>query len=133
MRVEISGKYKVPSKKNSMELGKSHKTGKSVTFKKQSIKDFERYLSYISRAKMNSLGLKAFTKPVRFSIVVVVGDKIRRDLPNMYGSTCDALNGIVYNDDSQIVELSGQKIYKKGRWGFTITVEEVEDSGYFGF
>jgi len=42
---------------------------------------------------------------VRLDIVLWMPDRRRRDLDNCAKSICDGLNGIAYEDDSQIVEL----------------------------
>ena len=51
----------------------------------------------------------------------------RPDLDNLVKSTKDALNGLAWRDDSQVVELSASKCYASGNElpGVEIAIEEV--------
>ena len=49
----------------------------------------------------------------------------RIDLDNVYKSITDAMNGIVYLDDSQIVEAHIKKVYAEES-GANIMVQETE-------
>ena len=57
---------------------------------------------------------------------VTFGDRRRRDIQNLFGSVCDSLNGVVYDDDHQITKVSGSKVYKKGHWEYTITITTLK-------
>lgn len=62
-------------------------------------------------AKIAMIGKKPFLGPVAVAVKAwVKGQRTGRpDLDNICKSYCDALNGIVYSDDSQIVDLHIQK------------------------
>ncbi len=126
MKVSIKGNRKIPMKKNMMKLFTSN--GKPRMAKSEELKTFEQYLSLIARAQMNVKGIKRFTGDVRLHLEVCFGDHRRRDLQNCFGCVCDALNGIVYDDDDQIVELSARKRVQTNKWSFTIVVEEIQEN-----
>jgi Holliday junction resolvase RusA-like endonuclease len=51
--------------------------------------------------------------PVRIIAKFYMGTRRRKDLPNAGKLEFDALNGIVYEDDSQIMKIESEKIYDK--------------------
>lgn len=52
------------------------------------------------------------------------------DLDNLQKAVCDALNGIAWNDDSQVTEIIAQKKYSSVSMGMAvITIEEIEQKG----
>lgn len=112
--ITIHGGGKVPSKKNRMRVGRHR------VFKDQVVRDFEQALSLNARQVMS--GEQPLTSDVELSLTVIFGDKRRRDLQNLFGSICDSLNGIVYEDDSQIVELTASKHFIKNEWSYTIRI-----------
>jgi Holliday junction resolvase RusA-like endonuclease len=101
--------------------------GRARTRKSDELKLFESYVELIARTQMQLKCLPVFQKPVKMHLEVVFGDRRKRDLQNCFGSVCDALNGVVYEDDCQIVYLSASKRVERKQWGFTITVEEIEE------
>ena len=123
MKVVIQGQTKIPSKKNMMKMWV--KNGKPKMAKSKELVDFEQYLSLLARSRMNVEGLQIFSGNVRLHLEVCFGDNRVRDLQNCFGSVCDALNGIVYYDDCQIVVLSARKRVEYNKWSFTIVVEEI--------
>tara|TARA_A100001391_G_scaffold151708_1_gene109458 strand:- start:970 stop:1365 length:396 start_codon:yes stop_codon:yes gene_type:complete len=125
MRVVIVGKRKILMKKNKMLLYTAG--GRARTRKSDELKLFESYVELIARTQMQLKCLPVFQKPVKMHLEVVFGDRRKRDLQNCFGSVCDALNGVVYEDDCQIVYLSASKRVERKQWGFTITVEEIEE------
>ena len=52
--------------------------------------------------------------------------EVRPDIDNIVKIVMDALNGIAYDDDSQVVEIKARKIYALGYEGVHINVEEVK-------
>jgi Holliday junction resolvase RusA-like endonuclease len=56
-----------------------------------------------------------------------VSDKRRKDLDNLSKGTMDALTGIVFADDSQIVKLTIEKKYDKQNPGVFISVWERKE------
>lgn len=55
----------------------------------------------------------------------------RRDVDNMLKLICDALNGLAWSDDTQVLEVSGRKILvEKGRQHTDVLIYEVPGGGY---
>ena len=63
---------------------------------------------------------------VRLEIVLWLPDRRRRDVDNCAKSICDALNGIAYLDDSQIIELTVRRAVDRERPRAIVTVEAVD-------
>lgn len=112
--VVIEGTGKIPSKKNRMRVFKNR------MIKDKGCREFEQLLAAMARDVMKND--VPFKDDVSLSLMVIFGDRRRRDLQNLFGSVCDSLNGIVYDDDSQIVDLQGSKHYIKGEWKYTIRI-----------
>ena len=112
--VIIEGTGKIPSKKNRMRIWK----GRMI--KDKGCREFEQQLSTLARDVMKDD--VPFTGDVSLSLMVIFGDRRRRELQNLFGSVCDSLNEIVYDDDSQIVDLTAVKHYIKGEWKYTIRI-----------
>ena len=55
------------------------------------------------------------------AVTFVLGDRRKRDLDNLAKSVMDGLNGVVYQDDSQVVKLKAAKRYVKGAWRTMVT------------
>ena len=87
---------------------------------------FEALLKQRAIEIMMAIGHRPIDGPVKLHLDVTFGDRRRRDLQNLFGSVCDALNEIVYDDDSQIHKLSATKDYKKGIWEYTITITTLK-------
>ena len=121
MTIIIEGHAKIPSKKNRMKFGKGQ------CYKDLGVKNFENYLGLIAKRAMIQQKKKLFEKPVRMTLSVTFGDRRRRDLQNSFGSICDALNGIVYQDDHLIHEIIASKHFSKKVWSFTILIEEMTE------
>ena len=117
MRVEIHQTGKIPSKKNQMIV-----SGKRL-IKDNQVRLFEASLRGAAISVMTAAGIQPTDKPVNLHLEVTFGDKRRRDVQNCFGSICDALNDIVYLDDSQIQMITGKKKYNAGEWCYSIYVE----------
>jgi len=114
----ISGDRKILMKKNRMKVTRNGRVYKSTE-----TKHFEAYMRNIAAVACAEQNWECTDMDVNFSVFVCFGDKRRRDLQNCFASVCDALEGIVYNNDSQIKHISGSKMYMKGVWGFRIHVD----------
>jgi Holliday junction resolvase RusA-like endonuclease len=117
MKVYIHGQGRIPSKKNQMIV-----CGRRLVKAKQ-VRQFEAELRQNAIQVMHAAGIQATDKPVSLHLDVTFGDRRRRDVQNCFGSVCDALNDIVYVDDSQIQSISADKQYTKGEWCYSIIVE----------
>lgn len=108
----------VISKKNRLQFGRGR------TYKPVQVSEFEGKL----RSAASDVCDVPLSGPVSMTIHVTVPDRRRRDLPNFSDTICDALNGVWYLDDSQIVDLKMKKIYSSGRqWSLIISIEEAEE------
>ena len=122
--VEVMGYRKIPSKKNSM----SFNTKTKRMYKAADVKEFESYLAQLAneaKAQWEAHNKIAWPmgKQYYLKIECVWGDKRVRDLQNVFASVCDALNGILYDDDCQITRIAALKKYEKNTWTFNLTLE----------
>lgn len=67
---------------------------------------------------------KTFQGDVKVTLNIYFKDKRKRDLDNCFKPIFDCFNGILYEDDSQIVEIHSRKLKAKNDY-FEIEVEEV--------
>lgn len=119
MIVRIDRQGKIPSKKNQMIV-----CGRRLV-KDNKVRAFEAELRAAAIMTMTCAGLQATDKPVSLHLDVTFGDRRRRDVQNCFGSVCDALNDIVYDDDCQIQTISATKHYIKGEWCYSIIVKTI--------
>jgi crossover junction endodeoxyribonuclease RusA len=86
--------------------------------------------AYEQHVKWSALeaGIEKIDGPVSMTLEIFWPDRRRRDLDNAAKAITDALNGIAYIDDSQIVELILRKRFDKSspRAEVTITGVDVE-------
>lgn len=61
-----------------------------------------------------------------FNLPTISKEKGRKDLDNTLKVIQDALEGIAYNKDSQIVKIDAVKVRNAGFDGFDIIIEEYE-------
>ena len=114
--IEIDIKGKLVSKKNKMKVFRNR------LYKTQEVKDFEKFVAEEALNQMKDKNLMMTKKPLVMELQVWFGDQRKRDLQNCFDTICDALEGIVYEDDSQIVSLSGSKFYEKDVWKIKIII-----------
>lgn len=57
----------------------------------------------------------------RLAVTFMLGDRRRRDLDNLVKAVMDGLNGIVWQDDSQVVTIRAAKRYVKDQWKTLVT------------
>lgn len=101
----------VISKKNRLRWGKGR------AYKDPKALAFEEELSATARlAVATAPGSWPLRGPIKLQIGVCQPDKRRRDLQNWSDTICDALNGVVYEDDSQVVKLEMQKTFGSEWW-----------------
>lgn len=82
--------------------------------------------SYQSQAKKQLNLNKPISAPIAVKILLIFGDKRRRDIDNYNKILLDSLSGIAYEDDSQIQEISIRKIYQKDKPRIVIEIKEDE-------
>jgi Holliday junction resolvase RusA-like endonuclease len=67
------------------------------------VKAWQEQVAWNARIAMN--GRSPITGPVAMRVVFVLGNKRRVDLDNLNKGVSDAMNGIVFEDDTQVVSL----------------------------
>jgi len=122
--IEFDGFMKVPSKKNSMKFNTKTKR----MYKPHDIRAFEEYLANLGMEEKRKWEQEHNQQWVMkgeyyLKVEVVYGDRRRRDVQNIFGSICDALNGVLYEDDCQIRRIAAQKHFSQGDWLFNIRLE----------
>lgn len=94
-----------------------------------------RFLTSIGREYKEAIGWAArennpqgilFKKP-SVHIIYTYPDHRRRDIDSGIKLTLDALNGVLWDDDSQVVELHVLKRFARNRPSISITVQEYEE------
>ena len=123
MIIKIHNYGKIPAKKNRMRIYNQR------MIKDKAVRTFEAMLKQRALEIMTLIGHPVIEGPVKLHLDVTFGDRRRRDLQNLFGSICDSLNGVVYDDDHQIQKLSGSKMYKKNHWEYTITITTLKTKG----
>lgn len=86
-----------------MSKSNSYRMGKGKYYVPKAQKDYE--AKVLDAAKQSYLG-DALEGEIEMEIRLFFPDKRRRDAQNYTKSICDALNGVVYKDDSQIVRIT---------------------------
>lgn len=120
MTITIHGTGKIPSKKNQMIV-----VGRRLV-KSKDVKRFETELKCLALQTMVQADLPVTADPVNLHLSVTFGDRRKRDIQNCFGAVCDALEGVVYDNDSQIKYISADKTYVKGVWGYTIKIQTIK-------
>ena len=111
------------SKSNATVARFNWKTKKSEVFIPEKYQDYEQVVKAAAIEYMTQTKQKAYlTGPVQIRIIYYLGSKRRKDLLNLPKTTCDALNGVFYDDDCQIVQAYCEKRYDKENPRVEITV-----------
>ena len=61
------------------------------------------------KIELSKFKMKSSNKPIKMIIVFSIKDKRRRDIDNMLKVLLDSMNKIVFEDDSQVIELHVKK------------------------
>ncbi len=87
------------------------------------------YQEHLQWAAIAALGAKTWDRKPCFSVELDVYRKSRTryDLDNAEKQIGDALNGVVWDDDSQIVEWRARKLIDRGRPRVEIRIRAVPD------
>ena len=104
------------SKKNSMMVA-----GKRL-IKLKKVKDYEALIETIAAVEMARLGRKPIDGPCSIQITCFWPTCHRRDVHNVFGSICDALQGHCYLDDNQLVDVSAEKFLCVGEQPRTVVL-----------
>jgi len=120
------------SKSNATMSRFNWKTKKSEVYVPEKFLDYERSITQKIDEYLN--GFPGVERPlfklgpVQMNIHYFLGTKRRKDLPNLPKTTCDALTGQVYSDDSQIVSMNLNKYYDHENPRVVIEVLPILDS-----
>lgn len=108
--------FEVPS----LPVSKSNMYGVAVRgkfgsiYKKKQCKDFEALVADCADEKKQSTKWILTEDSVFVKVKILLPDQRRRDLDNALKSLLDAMNGIIYKDDTQVFKIEAEKVYKKG-------------------
>lgn len=83
-------------------------------------KNYEEKVALYAR----SGGVKEIDGPVALSMAIYMPDRRRRDLDNCAKTVCDGLNGIAYEDDSQVSILHVERYFDTDNPRVEVTVIE---------
>ena len=75
-------------------------------------------------AKINMMGKDLFTGNISVELQFFLPDKRRKDWDNLAKNVMDAMNGIVYKDDSQVTMATIEKAYDKNEPGVYVLITE---------
>lgn len=67
-----------------------------------------------------------YLSPVSLEITAYFGDNRRRDVDNLGKFICDSLTGIIYEDDSQIMDLIIRKRFDKENPHLDLIIREIK-------
>lgn len=87
-------------------------------------KAYKEKVAFVAKAAMNQKGHDVFLNRVRVHIIYVFPDERRRDVTSFDKAILDAMNGIVYMDDSQIFSIALEKQVNVGKTFTQIAVKE---------
>jgi Holliday junction resolvase RusA-like endonuclease len=121
--IEFECWRKPVSKKNKMKFNRRH----GRAYKDKSVREFEDWLFEFSEKmkkhwEEDNLMAWPMDKTYHLKVEVTYGTKRQWDLQNIYDCLCDAMEGVFYENDSQITSLEGTKVYDKGTEHFKVTL-----------
>jgi crossover junction endodeoxyribonuclease RusA len=85
-------------------------------------RDYEQLVAGLALAR----GVRRIDGPVKLSVSFWCQDARRRDLDNLVKSIKDALNGVAWQDDSQVVELHATKGIDRDYPRVFIRIESID-------
>tara|TARA_Y100000310_G_scaffold217314_1_gene218386 strand:- start:3026 stop:3484 length:459 start_codon:yes stop_codon:yes gene_type:complete len=104
----------------------AYKRGRGKSFYKDA--KYVEYEETLQQAAIEAMGDNPpFEGPCHITLRFYFKTYRRKDLTNMPKTACDALNDIVYLDDTQIVSAELEKLYDKENPRVEIIVEELPD------
>tara|TARA_R110002020_G_scaffold268819_3_gene484065 strand:+ start:18873 stop:19451 length:579 start_codon:yes stop_codon:yes gene_type:complete len=92
---------------------------------KKSTLVYEAALKEYANSHCDERDIKPTKHHIRLKVNYYLKSRRLKDLPNLPKTTCDALIGNVYMDDSQIVEMSIKKFYDKENPRVEVIADEV--------
>lgn len=80
---------------------------------------------YMWQAKQQMKGKRMFTEPLKVTIETYHGTKRKCDWDNFHKLSMDAMSGLVYEDDSQILIATVMKMYDKDNPRIEIDIQPI--------
>ena len=94
-------------------------------YKSTEARDYQTYVNRLAR----SLGIRMIRRPAVVAFQVTWHrDKRMGDLDKRLGIVLDALQGVVYENDSQIVEIHAKRVDSKENPRIEVTVYEIKEA-----
>lgn len=88
----------------------NYKKGKRSIYKPKDVHLQESTIKSIATLACEENSWLVSSKPIRVDVYACYKDKRRRDIDNILKGLLDCLNGIIYKDDSQILEIHVYKL-----------------------
>ena len=93
------------------------------------VKAWEANIKVHARSAMqHSPRFEKITGPVRCHLALVLPDRRKRDVDNLSKAVLDGCNGVLWEDDTQIIDLHLTKGYDKENPGVFISAWSMDDS-----
>lgn len=100
------------------------RVGKGRTYTPAKTKAAEQQVAWLCRAAMR--GRKPIPGPVAVELTFTMPNRRRIDVDNLAKLVCDSINGIAYDDDSQIIDLRATKRFD-GEPGTLVTITAAHE------
>ena len=109
--------FSVPGKPQGKQRARRGRGGHFYTPKETRL--FERRVAWAAKRALGwSMG--DYIGPVELAVTCYFSDRRRRDADNVLKSVSDALNGVCYKDDSQIVRCEARRLVGEPRTAVTV-------------
>lgn len=109
-----------PVPKQSFRVSRSN--GRTGGFTDARVKGWQETVAWEARMAMQKMSVPILTNSTRVRLVFKLGNRRRVDLDNLSKAVLDAMNGVVWKDDTQINELHLSKSVDKSGVGVTVEV-----------
>jgi Holliday junction resolvase RusA-like endonuclease len=92
--------------------GRPRMLRKGIPYTDAKTRQAEKAIGWAYREAAGANG-KPLAEPVQIGMLFCVGTRRRKDLDNMVKLVMDALNGLAWNDDSQVLSIVATKRFEK--------------------
>lgn len=96
----------------------------------QKTRDYEELVATLAMVAMHRQGIEMFPKqqPLSVSVIAYRDNAYRADIDNICKSVMDGMEGVVYHNDSQVLELYSRLYRKADDAKIEVTVKELEQA-----
>jgi Holliday junction resolvase RusA-like endonuclease len=112
-----------PVPKQSFQVGRAGGTGQTSGYTPPRVKAWQKAVSWMAHVAWPEVPM---TGPVMVVIEFRLRTHRRQDLDNLSKAILDALNGVVWEDDKQVIDLHLRKVYDRDKPGITVGVKGVQ-------